>query len=333
MFKIKSQIEITREEDSLIKNTGYNPTAGSYICPFCKTIIYSSDFINQVDTEEMIDELIMKKGIELNQYSVFQEMNCISFIRRFSNECSKCNFPIDADIIFFIKKTSSNWEIEYEICDSKSLEFFFNSFLSLGIDIYSILPKLFLRWWKKNYQIDIVVPFINSEYVELFEETGKYFLCYEKNISDNKLPLQRNPFRKIVFRKIQSRFRGKEQTLENVIDDYYKHKFEKYGDDFFYMNPDGVDMITNSIFQVVNNIKENVSDSLSHKYSVNFHAKFIAGISDKTTELYLMSYNFGDIESLQFETHFLINVDTDRYLNDMKIFMEYHRLQIEKFRK
>lgn len=92
-------------------------------------------------------------------------------------------------------------------------------------------------------------------------------------------------------------------------------------------------MVENSIFQVVNDVKENGGESLGQKYSSNFHAKFLAGISDEKTELYLMSYNFGDIESLQFETHYLTNVDTAYYMNEMKIFMEYHRLQIEKFKK
>lgn len=329
MFKIKSQIEITREEDSFIKKSGYNPTAGSYICPSCKSVIYTSNFIDYMDSTQTIDELFNKKGIDINKYSVFQG---ISFIRKFTNTCSKCQFPIDADIVFFIKKTSSDWEIEGQICDSNTLEFFFDSFLSLGIDIYTILPSLIMRWWKKNYKIDIVVPFINSEYFELFENTGKYFLCYKQSVSDEKTSIAKNPFRYIVFRKFQSRFHGKEQTLKDVINDYYKSKFEKYGKDYFYLNPDGVFMVESSIFQVVNDVKDNGGASLGQKYSGNFHAKFLAGISDKKTELYLMSYNFGDTEGLQFETHYLANVDTANYMNEMKIFMEYHRLQIEKFK-
>ena len=97
--------------------------------------------------------------------------------------------------------------------------------------------------------------------------------------------------------------------------------------------PDGVSQAVNSMYQVVNEVKDCGDESLGLKYSGNFHAKYIAGIGEESTELYLMSYNFGDIESLQFETHFLTTVETKKYNHEMQIFMEYHRLKTEKLRK
>lgn len=121
MFKIKSQVEVTRKEDSDIKRSGYQPIAGSYICPFCKKEKSAIDFIKFTDVEETLDVLITKKGIEINEYPRFLETNCISFIRKISNTCSNCDFPIDAKIVFFIQKTKTDWNIESEICYSNTL--------------------------------------------------------------------------------------------------------------------------------------------------------------------------------------------------------------------
>jgi hypothetical protein len=329
MFKIKSQVEITREDESFIRKNGYDPKAGSYICPNCKAIKYVSDFFNYNDTEKAINSLLKSKDYKIDE---FESMQGFSFIRTYHCNCLSCDFPNDADIVFFIKKQTQNWEIDAEIVGSKTLEFFFNSFLSLGIDIYSILPSLILRWWRNKYKIDIVVPFINREYFELFQNTGKFMVSYNKKYSDQKIDLEKNPFRYIVFRKFQSRYKGIERKVSDEINDYYKNIFEKNGDDYFYISTDVIAFISASIYQVVNKVKSETLDDLGQKYSGNFHAKFLSGFDERNAELYLMSYNFGDIEALQFETHFLTVLDSIKYQMEMDVFMNYHRLQIEKYK-
>lgn len=328
MFKIGGDIEITIEDEEVIKKSGYNPIAGAYVCPLCKKKKHSSDFYEKSDPNEILEELVYQWGIDKEKFYAYEG---ISFIRKFHSSCTNCDFPIDADLIFFVQGMGDNFEITKEICASNHLEFLFPSFLSLGVDIYEILPQLFLRWWRKGYKIDIVVPFINTEYFSLFHNVGKFFITYDKSLSDDDISLDKNPFRYIIFRKVQNRYNGNETTIWDKLKEFYQGIFKKHGDDYFSMNPDGVGVAKDSIYQVVNKVKDVPGDKcLAHKYSGNFHAKFIAGVGEEKAELYLMSYNFGEIEDLQFETHFLVNLDSKKYNNEIQMFINYHRLQFEK---
>ena len=329
MFKIGGQIEISYDNEKRIRKSEYNPIAGAYACPNCKKTKYASDFFDNSNEDDTLENLIYSRGIEPDK---FYAIEGVSFIRRFEVPCSKCDFPIDADLIFFIQGSGDNWEIYSEICGSDYLEFIFSSFLSLGIDICSILPRLFLRWWRRGYKIDIVVPFINSEYFSIFHDVGVYFATYDKNLSDDHLPLPLNPFRYIVFRKYQSRFKGKTITLNDRVNEYYNNIFKEKGEDYFYLNPDGLSVACDSIYQVVNEVKDAVEGDLAQKYSGNFHSKFIAGVGEDNVELYLMSYNFWEIEDLQFETQYLTNFNSEQYNREIEIFMKYHRLQLEKYK-
>ena len=147
MFKIGSRIEMTHDDQELIQKSGYNPIAGNYVCPDCKQSKYSSYFYDWQEPIEAITDLIFDKNIEEEN---FYAIDGISFIRKFDKQCSNCGFPIDADLIFFVQGAGDKWEIQSDICASDTLEFEFSSFLSLGLDIYAILPSLFLRWWRNG---------------------------------------------------------------------------------------------------------------------------------------------------------------------------------------
>lgn len=332
MFKIKSEVEITRESESNIRKKNYNPSAGYYACPFCKNNIEVYDFYD-IESQELQNEDVIKlNNIKINKYEAYDG---ISFIQKFEKECIHCKFPIEAEIVFFVQYqlTDSTWNYSAEICFSRSLEYRFESFLSLGTDIYTILPQLILRWWRKNYHIDFVMPFINVEYLDLFIETAKYFSCYRSRFSYKKIDLESNPFRYIVFREIQNRYKGKKTTINDIINTYYDDKISENGEDFFILNQDYLSKIKKSIYLVNNVVDTNDTSSLVQKYSNHFHAKFMCGSNDNNAELYLMSYNLGDVEALQFETQCFIEVDSNKYNDDISIFMNYHRLKLNPLNK
>lgn len=341
MFNIKGNISITNNEKKWNSGKHYNPEVISYVCPWCHYQISASTIIGC-----NIDEVIKNKLFDKRKDEDFvNKINnkYVSFIQKYENKCPKCNSNIDAEILIELK----NGEISsYEICASDVMEFSLDSFLALGCDIYSHFNLLFLRWWRANRDIDVVIPFINEEYFELFFSIMKKTYSYDRFLSDDdNLILNTNPFNKLIFRKNHHVFSNK-ITLQQMYNNYCSKVMKDYQFQEYELNEKVLSEIGNCLYQVnnfakrmySNNKEENrifdeiAKDNQALVCEGYFHAKFLAGVKKENTELFITSYNFGDIEGLQYETQCLNTIETNEYNRIIKIFETYPRIDFSKLK-
>lgn len=328
MFNIKSKVEYDNSNKIIYKNKDYNPEVMGYVCPCCHKKIKCLDFLGKLP-DSKIKEKLSEKKISLQQR---KEIGYCTFIQKYDTTCINCNAPIDAEILIEMEEDEI---LNYEIIASDSLEFSLDSFLVMGIDIYSHCQLLFLRWWRDNRDIDVVVPFITKEYFQLFFDLLKITYGYKSFLSDDNVSLNNNPFNKLVFRKKQN----KTSTLKEVFNDWASCNIKSVSNNLNSLTiyEDIIDNIYDCLYQVENTpnycykTEDNVENlNLALMYERYFHAKYFAGVNKNNTELFITSYNFGDIEGLQYETQCINIIDTEEYKRVFDIFKNYPRITFSK---
>ncbi len=328
MFNIKSKIEFDIPQTIINKSKNYDPDIMGYVCPCCHKKIKSSDFFNK-SPEILIKEKLSEKKINSEK---LKNLEYCSFIQEYNTCCKICNTPLDAEILIEMQQDEV---IDYEIIASDSLEFSLDSFLVMGIDIYSHCKLLFLRWWRANRNIDVIVPFINEDYFQIFFEVMRVAYGFDNSFSDKCVSLNTNPFNKLVFRKNQNTKKTLTEVFNQWASSYMNEKNINY--DKMTLYEDIIGDIKDCLYQVENvaddnyKVKRNEENlNLALMYDSYFHAKYFAGRNNDNTELFITSYNFGDIEGLQYETQCINIIDTSEYNNIFDIFQNYFRITFSK---
>lgn len=323
-------IKITHSNDIFTKKASgskkYDPILFFYSCGQCNREIYAEDvFPKQIESFDSIEEINNYFRFPITEYDLYINSEFLTFLRKEEFNCPQCSFPLDGIFLHYIEKDPADTSIRYYeslLVDSFSLDPTMNGFLGLGVDIYLMISKLFIRWWAKGYKIDCIIPFIQRDFFDIFMGTLKYSIPYAPKLSNIKLNPRTNPFERLIFRKIQNK--KPYRDIKSIISSFSNEKVSSE------IQEEAIAMISKSIYVAANPNLVAYESEKHLKYQDNFHAKFICGYNENKSELLLTSYNFSEYQDMQFDTVILDEIDAKEYSNQITMFLDYHRLKIEK---
>ncbi|MGC9337907.1 MAG: hypothetical protein ACP5EQ_07425 [Candidatus Cloacimonadia bacterium] len=214
-----------------------------------------------------------------------------------------------------------------------------------GVDIAVGLNNLYMRWWYLNGDISIICPFIDSEGFSYFDDVGRKIHKTYNNMFIDKT--NRNPFTKIISRdKLwdldKRRWVSLEERLRKYIGDDCSYKWDDTLKANIIREGDKGSGILNYFTE--NMLGVNIRSSLPKKdrdnfyYKGYFHCKIYGAILAEYAEVVITSYNYLNVETLQFESVVLQRMDktelqyqVNKISRDSKLELELIENPLEDF--
>ena len=189
-----------------------------------------------------------------------------------------------------------------------------------GIDIVVGLNNLYLRWWYLNGDINIICPFIGSDEFSYLDDVGRKIYKTHNNIFIDRN--NRNPFNQIITRDNLWNIEQKswipiKERLRRYIVDHCSYEWdENLNANIIREGAKGSGILhyfTENIQGV--NIRSNVpkKDRDNFYYKGYFHGKMYGAILAENAEVVITSYNYVNVETLQFESVALQRMDKTEF--------------------
>ena len=211
-------------------------------------------------------------------------------------KCPKCNKHLEIQVVFsaYDKETCSFYDIKGTIP--------FIPFQVLkGEEIKEIILEFIFRWYHLMERIDIVTPYLDQYGYEFLGKLPKFIYYYNHKAIIN-----------IITRKGRNAIKKKDGKI------IFGATGKVLLDRLFEAEKCETCMVNNSLIsygnclaciKLSNRLKLIIPD-IPHSH---FHAKWYAGIKNKTVEILITSHNLTKVGKLQPETVGLIIVDSREY--------------------
>jgi len=252
-----------------------------------------------------------------------------AFVTKMNGKCinPKCNAELGLVVwidIFVEDKSDTDVYItvsNYIILDG-DIEVYSQPGFYRGIDIAAGLQDLYLRWWYLGGDISVFCPYIGLEEIRYFDNTGLSIL---KTVNVQR----RNPFRRIVTRRINYNFGIPVSFMEKVSD--YLNNTDDAEWIKTYQKGMGLSFIFKGTLYGVETSKskdKRMSDK-SFELAHYFHAKMYGALLPYNAEMVITSYNYIEAEAMQLESLAFVEASKEDFEHQVQIFEKDQHMKIK----
>jgi hypothetical protein len=321
----------------------------------CKSTFGGEAFLLRQTIQEYFKDTFSDQTIE--EIPIFKERDkAIETIRTHSNgtsafvcevqgKCHKCSSNVMLiSWVEFEKENLGNNEFRLNLVDMSIIDSDANLIcetgLYRGVDIAVGLNDLFLRWFYMKGEITIVCPFIVGDGISYFDEIGNKITKTHNNIYiDAHI---HNPFKRIITRdniynQSRKRFEGIEERLTDFILSNASYGYDKNLSSYIIPTGNlgaGLCKIFDENLYGVNIIQKVEAQLRDHIYYRGyFHGKLYGAKLGEFSEVVVSSYNYIDVETLQFESVALQQIESKQFDFQIQKMFDDNRLSVKYIEK